>query len=184
MLLLFGGVAIAMWYFTSLLLQDVLGYSALRAGLGQTPAAVAFMAVARWAAVLLPRTGARRLVTAGCGCFLAGFGWLSRAGADTDYAAGVLGPTLLVAIGIGLTFPTAMAAATADAPAGEAGITAGLAATANQAGGSIGLAVLATAADSGGTSPAAGYDRVFLIAAGLGAAIAAVSCLLPRQRRG
>src|SRR2546421_12847332 len=44
MLLLFGGIAIAMWYFTSLYLQNVLGYSALRAGLGQTPAAVTFVA--------------------------------------------------------------------------------------------------------------------------------------------
>src|SRR4051812_6345629 len=59
MLLLFGGIAIAMWYFTSLFLQNVLGHGALRAGLGQTPAAVMFLVVARWAAGLLPRTGVR-----------------------------------------------------------------------------------------------------------------------------
>jgi hypothetical protein len=118
MLLLFGAIAIAMWYFTSLFLQNVLGYSALRAGLGQTPAAVTFVVVARWAAALLPRTGVRPLVLAGCGCFLAGFGWLAQAHTHGGYAAGVLGPTLLIAIGIGLTFPTLMAAATADAPEG------------------------------------------------------------------
>ena len=43
MLFLFGGIAIAMWFFTSLLMQNVLGYSALDAGLGQTPAAVMFV---------------------------------------------------------------------------------------------------------------------------------------------
>jgi len=64
MLLLFGGIAIAMWYFTSLFLQNVLGYSALRAGLGQTPAEVTFVVIARSAAALLPRTGVRRLVLA------------------------------------------------------------------------------------------------------------------------
>ncbi len=194
MLLLFGGIAIAMWYFTSLFLQNVLGYSALRAGLGQTPAAVMFMAIARWAAALLPRTGVRHLVLAGCGCFLAGFGWLARAHADSSYATNVLGPTLLIAAGIGLTFPTLMAAATADAPAGDAGIIGGLANTASQVGGSVGLAVLVTAANArattraGGSSPAAalaaGYDLVFLVAAGLGLAIAVVSVLLPRHRRG
>jgi MFS family permease len=191
MLLLFGAIAIAMWYFTSLFLQNVLGYSALGAGLGQTPAAVTFVVIARLAAAVLPRTGVRPLVLAGSGCFLAGFGWLTQADADSGYVTSVLGQTLLIAIGIGLTFPTLMAAATADVPDGDAGIIGGLANTASQVGGSIGLAVLATAAsaragtESGGGSPAdlaAGYDLVFLIAAGLGVAIAVVSLLLPHAR--
>ena len=192
MLLLFGGIAIAMWYFTSLFLQNALGYSALRAGLAQTPAAVTFLVIARSAAALLPRTGVRPLVLAGSACFLAGFGWLARAHADSGYPTGVLGPTLLIAVGIGLTFPTLMAAATADAPHGDAGIIGGLANTASQVGGSIGLAVLATVASAraamhaGGSTPAAladGYDLVFLVAAGLGLAIAVVSGLLPPHRR-
>ena len=133
MLLLFGAIAIAMWYFTSLFLQNVLGFTALRAGLG---------------------------------------------------------PMLLIAVGIGLTFPALMAAATADAPEGDAGTIGGLASTYSQVGGSVGLAALATAASAraaaGGSSPAAalaaGYDLVFLIAAGIGLAIAVVSVLLPRGR--
>jgi EmrB/QacA subfamily drug resistance transporter len=191
MLLLFGGIAIAMWYFTSLFLQNVLGYSALRAGLGQTPAAVTFVVIARWAAALLPRIGVRPLVLAGCGCLLAGFGWLAQANAASGYFTGVLGPTLLIAVGIGMTFPTLIATATADAPGGDAGIIGGLANTASQVGGAVGLAVLTTAASAralmgaGGSSPAAalaaGYDRVFLMAAGLGLAIAVVSVLLPRH---
>jgi MFS family permease len=186
MLLLFGGIAIAMWYFTSLFLQYVLGYGPLRAGLGQTPAAVTFVVIARLAAALLPRTGVRPLVLAGCGCLVAGFGWLAQAGAGSGYVTGVLGPTLLIAVGIGLTFPTLMATATADVPEGDAGIIGGLANTASQVGGSIGLAVLATVAGAsmkaGASSPAAGYELVFLIAAGLGLAIAVVSLLLPRHR--
>ncbi|MFG3052503.1 MFS transporter [Kitasatospora sp. NPDC048239] len=194
MLLLFGGIGIAMWYFTSLFLQNVLGFSALQAGLGQTPAAVMFMAIARWASGLLPRTGVRPLVLAGSAALLAGFGWLSLADANSGYVTGVLLPTLLIAAGIGLTFPTLMAASTADVPGGDAGIIGGLANTAGQVGGSVGLAVLATAADAraatraDGSSPAAalaaGYDLVFLIAAGVGLAIAVVGILLPRHRRG
>ena len=193
MLLLFGGIAIAMWYFTSLMLQNVLGYTALRAGLGQTPAAVMFVLIARLAAGLLPRTGVRPLVLAGCGCLVTGFGWLARAHVDSGYLTSVLGPVLLIAVGIGLTFPTLMAAATADVAEGDAGIVGGLANTASQVGGSVGLAVFATAAstragtEGGGTSSAAallaGYDLVFLLAAGLGLTIAGVSVLLTRRQR-
>ncbi len=192
MLLLFGGIGIAMWYFTSLFLQNVLGFGALRAGLGQTPAAVTFVVVARWASALLPRLGVRPLLLAGSGGFLAGFGWLAQAGAGSGYLAGVLGPTLLIATGIGLTFPTLMAAATSDVPEGDAGIVGGLANTAGQLGGSLGLAVLATvagtraASQAHGSSPAealaAGYDLVFLVAAGLALAIALLTLLLPRRR--
>ena len=182
-----------MWYFTSLFLQNVLGYSALRAGLGQTPAAVTFVVVARWAAALLPRTGVRPLVLAGCGCFVAGFGWLAQADADSGYAAGVLGPTLLIAVGIGLTFPTLMAAATADVPEGDAGIIGGLAKH-RQPGrrfdrpGGARDGRRRQSREAGGSSPAAalaaGYDLVFLMAAGLGLAIAVVSVLLPPARAG
>jgi EmrB/QacA subfamily drug resistance transporter len=181
MLLLFGGIAIAMWYFTSLFLQDVLGYSALDAGLGQTPAAVAFVLVARLAAGLLPRAGARALVLAGCAALVAGFGWLARADAGSGYVAGLLGPMLLVAAGIGLIFPTLMAAATAGVPGADAGTAGGLANTASQVGGSIGLAALATVAGSGAGSR---YDLVFALAAGLGVAVAALSVLLPRRPGG
>lgn len=186
MLLLFGGIAIAMWYFSSLFLQNVLGYDALLAGLGQTPAAVTFVVVARLAAGLLSRVGVRPLVLVGCAFFLAGFGWFAAAGASSTYLADVLGPTLLVATGIGLTFPTLMAAATADAPGSDAGIVGALANTASQVGGAVGLAALATvaAARTSVTGDlATGYGLVFLTAAGLGLAIAAVSLLLPRHRR-
>jgi EmrB/QacA subfamily drug resistance transporter len=193
LLLLFGGIATAMWFFSSLFMQNVLGYSALDAGLGQTPAAAAFVVVARFTVGWLPRTGVRPPVLAGCACFVIGFGWLSQAGAGSHYVAGVLGPTLLVAIGIGLVFPTLMAAATADVPPDEAGIVGGLATTASQVGGSIALAVYATAAaartathDSASSSPtalAAGYALVFGLAVGVALAMAAVSVLLrPPQR--
>jgi hypothetical protein len=80
-----------------------------------------------------------------------------------------------------------MAAATADAPAANPGLVGGLANTATQVGSAVGLAVLATvasprAADArAGAIALAGYDRVFLVAAGLGLTIALVSLLLPRH---
>ncbi|GLZ77101.1 MFS transporter [Actinorhabdospora filicis] len=170
MLLLFGGVTIAMWYFSSMLLQNALGYTALQAGLGQTPAAVMFVLVARVAAGLLPRLGVRPLILAGAAAFVIGFVWLSRADGGSAYLTAVLGPTLIIAVGIGLTFPTLMAAATAEAPDGDAGTVGGLANTAGQVGSSLGLAALT----------AAGHE--FLIAAGLAVAIAIVGLLLRPSR--
>ncbi len=191
MLLLFGGTAIAMWYFTSLFMQEVLGYDALGAGFGQTPAAILFVLVARWASSALPRLGARRLVLLGCGWLVVGFAWLAQSDADTSYLWSVLGPTLLVATGIGLTFPTLMGVATAAIPDDAAGAVGGLANTASQVGGSLGLALLATVAGSQSgsgidssvmaTTPS-GYSNVFYVAAGFALAIAAVSALLPPQR--
>ena len=192
MLLLFGGIAIAMWFFSSLLMQNVLRYSAFDAGLGQTPAAVMFVVVARYAGGWLPRTGVRPLILTGCACFVAGFAWLSQADADSSYAGSVLGPTLLVAIGIGSVFPTLMAAATADVPPGDAGIVGGLANTAGQVGGSLALAVYATTAAARtaanhAASPAealaSGYELVFGLAAAVAVAIAAASLLLPTPQR-
>jgi MFS transporter len=189
MLLLFGGISVAMWFFSSLFMQNVLGYGALDAGLGQTPAAVMFVVVARFAAVRLPRTGARALILGGCACFVAGFSWLSQADAGSHYTAGVLGPTLLIATGIGSVFPTLMASATADVPPGDIGIVGGLANTASQVGGSIALAVYATAAAANHSAsalpetPASGYELVFDLAAGVALAIATVSLLLPARQR-
>ena len=139
MLFLFGGIAIAMWYFTSLFMQDVLGYSALRARLGQTPAAVVFMLVARWASTVLPKTGPRALVLAGL-CLLPCRVRLARPSrVGSGYLAHVLCPTLLIALGIGLTFPTFMAASTAGVSGSDAGIVGGVAVTANQVGGAVGV---------------------------------------------
>ncbi|MBF0660473.1 MFS transporter [Rhodococcus sp. (in: high G+C Gram-positive bacteria)] len=193
MLFLFGGVAIAMWFFTSLFMQNVQGYSALDAGLGQTPAAVVFVVVARFAVGRLPKTGVRLPVSVGCACFVAGFGWLSQAGVDSAYMASVLGPTLLVAIGIGLVFPTLMASATTGVEQRDVGIAGGLANAAGQVGGSVALAVFATAAaaraashSSGSSSPealASGYELVFALAVGVALAIASVGVLLPGRQR-
>ncbi|WP_433065962.1 MFS transporter [Dactylosporangium sp. CS-033363] len=168
MLVLFGAAAIGLWYFSAQLLQNSLGFTALQAGLGQTPAAVVFVVVARVATVQVRRLKA--LVLCGSALLTGGFGWL--AAAPHDYLSGVLGPTVLVAAGIGVLFPALMAAATAGVPAGEAGTAGGVASTANQAGAMLGLAVLATLD---------GFGAVFAAAAGIGVALAGLSILLPRH---
>src|SRR5262249_7077120 len=158
-------------------------YSPMRAGLALTPAAVSLVVVAAAVSTLLKRTGPRTLVAAGCLCHVVGFTWFARAGAGSAFATHVLVPSVLVAAGLGLIFTPTTVSVPARVPRHDAGIVSGLADASRQLGGSVGLAALATAASArtrgalgghGETSAAAlgtGYDRVFLIAAGVAVVI-------------
>jgi MFS family permease len=194
LLILVGTISIAIWYFASLFFQNVLGYSPIRAGLALTPAAAALVVTARCVSVLLPRTGPRPLVAAGCLCHIIGFGWFAQASAASTYTADLLGPTMLAAVGIGLIFTPTTVAVTSRVTQSDAGIVSGLANASRQLGGSVGLAALATAAstrtgtllgahhhDGQVAALASGYDRVFLIAAGVAVAAALISPVLPRK---
>jgi EmrB/QacA subfamily drug resistance transporter len=192
MLALFGSLGIAMWYFTSLLLQNVLHHSALQSGLEQTPAAILFVLVARFTSNLTHRYGVRAVLLGGCACLATGFGGLALFSPAQAYFPGVLVPSLIIATGIGLVFPTLMGISTSGVPAHDVGITAGLASTANQVGGAIGLAALTvlaavTTVGSLGVpaheAVAAGYTLVFTIASGLSVAIAALSLFLTSDQR-
>jgi sugar phosphate permease len=116
--------------------------------------------------------------------------WFSRVPATGgSFAANVLGPSLLAAFGLGLSFvPVTIAAMTGTRPH-EAGLASGLLNTAQQVGGALGLALLATVANSRTHGLAAsghhdlafaltkGFERAFMVGAGfalLGALLALV----------
>ncbi len=115
-----GGSMFAMWYFVSLYLQGVLGESPLMAGLAFLPAAIAVIIGAQVAARLVPRFGPRRLLLVSPLLIAAGLLWMSRVSATGSYAADILGPITLAALGLGLCFPPSTYAATAGvAPQGR-----------------------------------------------------------------
>jgi EmrB/QacA subfamily drug resistance transporter len=190
-LVLVGAVSMAIWYFASLYLQNVLGYSPMRAGLALTPAAASLVVTATSVSRLLKLAGPRTLVAAGCLCHVVGFTWFAQAGAGSGYATQVLVPTMLIAVGLGLIFTPTTVSVTSRVTRSDAGIVSGLANASRQLGGSVGLAALATAAsartsaaaggpgDASAAALATGYDRVFLIAAGVAVVIALISPVLP-----
>lgn len=126
----------------------------------------------------------RAVLMGGCACLAIGFGGLALSGVAGGYFPGVLVPSLIIAAGIGVVFPTLMGISTAGVSAQDGGITAGLASTSNQVGGAIGLAVLTvlaavtTAGAPENEALADGYARVFIIASGLSAAIAALGLFM------
>jgi EmrB/QacA subfamily drug resistance transporter len=177
--LLIGMSLFSMFFFISLYMQQVLHYSALRAGLSYLPLAVAIILSAGAASVGVTRFGFKPILFVGLLFVAGGLYWFSRVpGTGGTFAADVLGPSILAAIGLGLSFvPVTIAAVTGTRPE-EAGLASGLVNTAQQIGGALGLAILATIANSrtnevihGGQhhltiALTKGFERAFLVGSG------------------
>jgi Na+/melibiose symporter-like transporter len=167
-MLCLGATLTATLYLLALYFEHVLGYTALRAGLGLLPMAAALCAGALTARRLLA-AGVRHLPTGGTVLTIAGFALLTRLPAHTAYLSHVLAPTLLLGAGFaGMILPVVTATTSGIAPA-DAGLAAGLVNVARQVGGALGLAILVTIATSvrhrGSTLSLAGYHAAFAAAA-------------------
>ncbi|MFK0257055.1 MFS transporter [Streptomyces sp. NPDC090445] len=187
---LLGSVWIALFFFLPLYQQQVLGSGPLATGAGQLPFAAANMLGASLAPRVLRRIGAPAAVTAALLTEAAGLLWLSRMSADGSYAADVLGPSILVGLGLSVAFVQLTALAVDGVPPQDAGLAGGLVNTTRQVGGAIGLAALTTLAASvtahaAGHRPAlealtAGYRTAFAVSAAVLAATVVLALLLTR----
>jgi EmrB/QacA subfamily drug resistance transporter len=141
-----GTVIFGMFFFLTVFMQSVWGYSALKTGLAYLPLTAVIMVASGAAAQLVPRVGARPLLLAGSPAVAGGLYWLSRIGEHSSYAGAVLGPMLVIAAGLGLLFVPLTLVAMSRVRDEESGVAASLRNTGQQVGGSIGLAVLGTVA--------------------------------------
>ena len=141
---LFVGAGIfAMFFFVTLWMQKVNGYSPIRAGFAFLPMTVLIGVSAGIGAKLLARTGPRPLLTTGMA--LAGTGMLAlglRLEPDSSYTTVILPSLALVALGMGMTFVALTAAAVAGVDKADAGIASALLNAGQQVGGALGLAIL------------------------------------------
>ncbi len=192
--LLIGMSLFSMFFFISLYLQDVLHFSPIKAGLSYLPLSIAIILSAGGASQLVTRVGFKPVLIAGLLLIAGGLLWFSRVRPGGSYAADVLGPSLLAAVGLGFSFvPVTIAAVTGIKPQ-EAGLASGLINTSQQVGGALGLAILATVANSrtqsllhAGTHSSAvaltkGFDRAFLVGAGFALVGAILTALLISSR--
>jgi len=141
-----GAALSGMFFFLTVFMQAVWGYSALKTGVVYLPLAAGIMVSSAAAAQLVPRAGARPLLLAGTSATGGGLYWLSRISEHSSYAGGVLGPMLVIAAGLGLLFVPVTLVAMSRVADQESGVAASLRNTGQQVGGSIGLAVLGTVA--------------------------------------
>jgi EmrB/QacA subfamily drug resistance transporter len=180
------GLLVGAVFLTSIYVQGVLGYSALKAGLAFLPFAFAITAgtvVARHAlAHGTPRSVAGIGMTISAGAFVL----LSHAGAGAHYASDLLPGLVLLGLGVGMVFVPVSVSAMAGIPAQHAGVAGGFLMTGHEVGAALGVAVLSAIASSAGslTSPAGivdGYSRGFTGAAVIAAVFAVVAFLrMPR----
>jgi EmrB/QacA subfamily drug resistance transporter len=193
--LLIGMSLFSMFFFISLYLQNVLHDSPIQAGISYLPLAVGIIVSAGVASQLVTRLGFKAPLIAGLLLIAGGLLWFSQVPAPGgSFAADVLGPSLLAAVGLGFAFvPVTIAAMTGTEPH-EAGLASGLINTSQQVGGALGLAILATVANSrtqslfhAGTHSTSvaltkGFDRAFLVGAGFAVAGAILAAILISSR--
>jgi len=145
-LLLVAGGLFALFFFATLYIQQILGFTPIQAGLAFLPVTVGIGAGAGTAQVLVKRIGVRAnaivgMVIAAIGLFL-----LSRIPVDGSYVSDLLPGLLLMSFGMGNTFVPITLIATTNVDEHDAGLASGLFNTSQQVGGALGLAVLSTLA--------------------------------------
>ncbi len=141
-----GAALFGMFFFLTLFLQNVWGYSALKTGVAYLPMVATIMAGSAVASQLVNRIGARPLLLAGAAVTTGGLFWMSRITEHSHYASGPLGPTVVTGAGLGLIFVPLSLLALAKVADHDAGVASSLLNTGQQVGGSIGLVILGTVA--------------------------------------
>ncbi len=133
-----------MFFFLTLFVQDVLGYSPLRAGVAFLPVTAALILASQFSARSLPRVGPRRLMTAGAVLAVGGLAWLSQVSVTSGYLEGILGPMLVFGLGMGSLFVPLTITAVSGVDRHETGAASSLLNVMQQVGGSLGLSILVT----------------------------------------
>jgi EmrB/QacA subfamily drug resistance transporter len=144
-LIAFAGL-FAMFFFLTLYMQNVLGFSPLQTGAAYLPLCVGVGIAAGVSGALLARVGTRPVIVAGCLIAAGGEYCLSRIPVDGHYLSNILPGTLIMSFGLGAVFVGVATAANAGVPEHRAGLAAALLNASQQLGGALGLAIFSAIA--------------------------------------
>ncbi|HEY6729777.1 MAG TPA: DHA2 family efflux MFS transporter permease subunit [Solirubrobacterales bacterium] len=181
-----------MFFLGALYLQRVLGYSPLEVGLAFLPTSLLMGVLSLGLSEkLIMRFGPRNTLIPGVSLVVVALLLFARTPVDGNYVTDLLPPFLLIAIGVGTSFPSIMTLAMSGATKEDAGLASGLVNTSMQVGGAIGLAVLATLSaertqsllDDGESLASAlnsGYHVAYLVGAGFAAIAVAIAVFVLR----
>jgi predicted MFS family arabinose efflux permease len=157
-----SGAIFTVFYFFTLYMQQVLGYSPIHTGLAYLPLTVGVFLGARGLAPHVNSLGPKRVLLIGLSLSAAGMFWLASASAPVSYFADLFGPTILLGLGQGVVTTGTALAATADLPYHQAGLASGVLNTTRQLGGAVGLAMLVAIANAQ-ASLGSGYLMAFAV---------------------
>jgi EmrB/QacA subfamily drug resistance transporter len=169
--LLIGCSLFAMFFFISLYMQQVLGYSPIKAGLSYLPLAISIIISAGIASSLVTKVGFKPILALGMLLIAIGLVWFGQVSVHGSFLTDILGPSLFAAVGLGFAFVPVTIAAVSGVEDREQGLASGLINTSQQVGGALGLAILAAIANgiiNGSHDPAKlteGFQAAFLVGA-------------------
>jgi EmrB/QacA subfamily drug resistance transporter len=146
-LIAFAGF-LAMFFFLTLYMQNVLGYSPIQTGAAYLPLTFGVGVAAGISSQILARTGTRPVIVAGSLIAAGGVYWLSQIPVHGSYVADLLPGMMVMSIGLGAVFVAVTTAANAGVPADKAGLAAALLNASQQVGGALGLAIFSAIATS------------------------------------
>jgi MFS family permease len=189
----FAGM-LAMFFFLTLYMQTVLGYSPLAAGAAYLPLTFGVGVSSGVGAKLLTKVGSRAVICAGALIASGGLLLLAQVPEHGSYLPNILPGLMLFALGVGPVFVGVTSAANAGATADRAGLVAAILNSAQQVGGALGLAIFSALATSqtnhllatGHTARAAatgGFHRALLAGAVFAAAAAVISLRTANTRK-
>jgi fucose permease len=141
-----GAALSGMLFLLTLFLQNVLGFSPLQAGFAFLPTAVGIGVGAGLTSRLIARVGPRMPMTTGALLAATGMFWLSAVTVHANYATDVLGPLVVLAIGLGMAFVSTGVTAISGVQPNESGLASALLNVGRQLGGSLGIAIMGTIA--------------------------------------
>jgi len=146
--LMIGAGLFSMFLFMTLYLQNILGYTPLKAGFAFLPFSIGIILGAGVVSQILPRVGPRPLMLVGITLAIAGMLLLLRTTPDSSYVSTVLPAITVMSLGMAAVFIPASSTALVGVGKHDAGVASALLNTSQQVGGSLGLALLSTFAIS------------------------------------
>ena len=166
----------SMFFFLTLYMQNILGFSPLQTAMSYLPLTAAIGAAAATATALIGRIGNRPVLITGLVVTAGGLMCVARMPVNGHYLGDLLPGLLIVGAGLGLAFVGITTAGNAGVPADKAGLAAALLNAAQQVGGALGLAVLSAvsaartkhllgAHELPAHASAAGYHRALFVGA-------------------
>jgi EmrB/QacA subfamily drug resistance transporter len=139
---------LAVFFYLTLYMQNVLHYSAIQTGAAYVPLCFAVAVAAGISSQLIGRAGTRPVIVAGAVIAAGGMYWLSRIPVHGSFLSDLLPGMLVLSLGAGPVFVGVTTAANAGVPADKAGLAASLLNASQQLGGALGLAIFTAVATS------------------------------------
>src|SRR6202048_515953 len=137
---------ISMFFFVTLYMQNILGFSPTKAGAAYVPVAVGITISAGVCSRLFVRTGTRPIMVAGALLAAGGVYWLSRIPVHGSYVSDLLPGLLIMSVGLGAVFVGVQTAANAGVPPDKAGLAASFISASSQLGSALGVAIFSASA--------------------------------------